>query len=82
MPDLISNSQTLSNLSKGGNTSWLGQIGRGFDNLLTGDLDYARELEMLGYNQEFNSAEALKNRQFQEYMSKSPVKRLSKPRPI
>ena len=74
MPDLISRSQSLSSLSGGNGVSWFGQIGRGFDNLLTGDLDYARELEMLGYNQEFNSAEALKNRQWQEYMSK--------PRPI
>lgn len=72
---LIENSQTLSNLSKSGNTSWLGQLGRGFDNLLTGDLDYARELEMLGFNQDFNAREAQINRDWQERMSNTSYQR-------
>ena len=49
-----------------------------FRNYFTGDLDYARELEMLGYNQHFNSAEAQKNRDWQEYMSNTAYQRAVK----
>lgn len=40
-------------------------VGHGIDNLFTGNLDYQRELEMLGIQQDFNSAEAAKNRDWQ-----------------
>lgn len=37
----------------------------GIDNLFTGNLDYQRELELLGLQQDFNSSEAAKNRDWQ-----------------
>lgn len=40
-------------------------VGHGIDNLFTGNLDYKRELEMLGLQQSFNSSEAAKNRDWQ-----------------
>lgn len=47
----------------------------GLRNLFTGNLDYARDLEKLGMEMKFNSAEAQKNREWQTYMSNSAYQR-------
>lgn len=61
-------------------------LGTGVDNWLTGNLDYQRDLEKLGFQnaftahqseleRQFNSSEAQKNRDWQEYMSNTSYQR-------
>lgn len=47
----------------------------GLNNQFTGNLDYQRELEMLGKNQSFNAAQAQINRDWQERMSNTAYQR-------
>lgn len=48
---------------------------QGIDNLLYGNLDYSRDLQKLGIQNQFNASEAQKNRDFQERMSNSAYSR-------
>lgn len=50
-------------------------IGRGIGNMFTGDLDYARELELQSISNAFSAAEAQKSRDFSERMSSSAYQR-------
>lgn len=53
-------------------------IGRGVGNLFTGDLDYARELELQSISNAFSASEAQKSRDFSERMSSSAYQRAMK----
>ncbi|QCS36649.1 minor capsid protein [Capybara microvirus Cap3_SP_562] len=48
---------------------------QGINNWFTGNLDYQRELETLGFNQAYNAAEALKQRDYEKYMSNTAYQR-------
>lgn len=50
-------------------------IGRGIGNMFTGDLDYARELELQSISNAFSASEAQKSRDFSERMSSSAYQR-------
>lgn len=50
-------------------------IGRGIGNLFTGDLDYARELELQSISNAFSASEAQKSRVFSERMSSTAYQR-------
>lgn len=52
-----------------------GNIASGLDNLLTGNLDYARQKEYIDLSNAFNAQEAEKSRQFSERMSNSAYQR-------
>lgn len=58
---------------KGGNA--FRGIGTGIANMVTGDLDYARELETLGYQNAFNASEAQKQRDWEERLANSAYQR-------
>lgn len=47
-----------------------------WNNQLTGDRDYARQLELMGMEHSFSASEAAKNRQFQERMSNTSYQRM------
>lgn len=56
----------------------LSDAGSGYANLnnwLTGNLDYQRNLETLGFQNAYNASEAQKQRDFQEYMSNTSYQR-------
>lgn len=55
-------------VSAGQSSDWL-------DNLFTGNRDYGRQAELQLASQQFNSAEAAKNRDFQERMSNTAYQR-------
>lgn len=80
MNNLINQSNTFSQSSLRESTyaPWEAKtnFGSWVNNAMTGNLDYARELEMLGFNQSFNASEAEKNRQFQERMSNTSYQRM------
>lgn len=50
-------------------------IGRGVGNLFTGDLDYARQLELQSISNAFSASEAQKSRDFSERMSSTAYQR-------
>lgn len=50
-------------------------IGTSIGNLITGDVDYARQLESLGFQNQFNASEAQKQRDFEERMSNTAYQR-------
>lgn len=50
-------------------------FGRGIGNVFTGDLDYARELELQSISNAFSASEAQKSRDFSERMSSSAYQR-------
>lgn len=52
-----------------------GQSSDWFDNLFTGNRDYGRQASLQLASQQFNSAEAQKNRDFQERMSNTAYQR-------
>lgn len=52
-----------------------GNIFSGLDNLLTGNLDYSRQLEYISRSNAFNAQEAEKSRSFSERMSNSAYQR-------
>lgn len=58
--------------SAGGNS----QLSSWWNNQLTGDRDYARQLELMGMEHSFSAAEAAKNRDFQERMSNTSYQRM------
>lgn len=85
LPVVGGNSQFLSDLESGVSTAF-GKIGGAVDNLLTGDRDWNRNLEMLDRQNAFTAAqqekanafsasEAKKNRDWQEQMSNSAYSR-------
>lgn len=47
-----------------------------WSNQLTGDLDYARQQELMGIEHAFSAREAAKNREFQERMSNTSYQRM------
>lgn len=65
---LNSVSRNLGSFHGDPNASW-------FDNLFTGNRDYGRQWQLLEAEQAFNSAEAAKNRDFQERMSNTAYQR-------
>ena len=50
-------------------------IGNAIANAITGDIDYARQLESLGFQNAFNASEAQKQRDFEERMSNTAYQR-------
>lgn len=50
-------------------------IDRAIGNAVTGDIDYARQLESLGFQNQFNASEAQKQRDFEERMSNTAYQR-------
>lgn len=80
MNKLVNQSNTFSQSSLRDSTyaPWEAKtnFGSWINNAMSGNLDYARELEMLGFNQSFNASEAEKNRQFQERMSNTSYQRV------
>lgn len=50
-------------------------IGNSIGNAITGDIDYARQLESLGFQNQFNASEAQKQRDFEERMSNTAYQR-------
>lgn len=66
----VKNSQAYkpNNIDENTYNQWL-------NNILTGNLDYERNLEYLGKEQQFNSMEAQKNRDFQLMMSNTAFQR-------
>lgn len=50
-------------------------IGHGIGNMFTGDLDYARELELQSISNAFSASEAQKSRDFSERMSSTAYQR-------
>lgn len=65
--------QYYSGTINGGNA--LTGLGTGIANFFTGDLDYARDVEMALANFKYNASEAQKNRDFQERMSNTAYQR-------
>lgn len=50
-------------------------VGNWASNLFTGDIDYARQLETLGFQNQFNAEQAQLNRDFQERMANTAYQR-------
>lgn len=63
---------TVNGNSKGG---VMEGIGNWASNLFTGDIDYARQLETLGFQNKFNAEQAQLNRDFQERMANTAYQR-------
>lgn len=50
-------------------------VGNWLSNVFTGDVDYARQLETLGFQNQFNAEQAQLNRDFQERMANTAYQR-------
>lgn len=50
-------------------------LGMSIGNMFTGDVDYARSLETLGYQNAFNASEAAKQRDWETHMSNTAYQR-------
>lgn len=74
-PTIFDRTNSLSNTISSGLAGLVDTAKSGFDkgvgaldNMLTGDRDYNRQLELLGLEQAFNASEAQKQREFAERM--------------
>lgn len=56
---------TTSNTAQGVNKGTISDPGQWLENLFTGNTDYQRQLELLGMTNDFNAAEALKQRNWE-----------------
>lgn len=63
---------TVNGNSKGG---VLQGVGNWLSNAFTGDVDYARQLETLGFQNQYNAEQAQLNRDFQERMANTAYQR-------
>lgn len=59
----------------GGYNTVLGSLWNGLNNVVTGDMDYHRNLETLGFQNAFNSSEAQKQRDYEERLSNTAYQR-------
>lgn len=59
-------------------SGFVDNVGSYINNALTGERDYARDLEKMHVQNQFNSSEAAKNREWQTNMSNTAVQRAAK----
>lgn len=64
-------------LDDGSLSGFFPALGNSISNWFTGDTDYARSLETLGFQNAFNASEAQKQRDFEERMSNTAYQRAS-----